>query len=78
MRFLISIFISVALSITARAQHLVEATFVSATPVGQLSAVSSDALFDVDQYKIRYRTTNVDGSRTTAQWCPNDTALHGL
>lgn len=46
------------------AQNLESATYLSNTPVTLLAGFSSDAKYNVDAYKIRYYTTDIDGSTT--------------
>ena len=48
------------------AQYLENAIFLSNTPSSLLSGFYNGAQYNVDSYKIRYYTTDVDGSQTVA------------
>lgn len=47
-------------------QYLEGASFLSNTPASLMSGFSSRAKYNVDAYKIRYYTTDIDGTQTIA------------
>ncbi len=49
-----------------QAQSLEDAIFLSTTPVSLLSGFSPDVKYEVKTYKIRYFTTDIDGTQTIA------------
>jgi hypothetical protein len=66
---------------SAIGQYLESATFLSNTPASLLSGFYNGAQYNVDAYKIRYYTTDVDGSQTIASGAllvPKNTACDSL
>lgn len=60
---ILALFVSV---FSVNAQYLESATYLSNTPASLLSGFYNGAQYNVDAYKIRYYTTDVDGSQTIA------------
>lgn len=69
MKILKYLLLGIALSFTptsVNAQYLESATFLSNTPSNLLSGFYNGAKYNVDAYKIRYYTTDLDGNQTVA------------